>query len=166
MLKKLLQALGLSETATEEAALNQITKLQGDLATALNRAEQPSLDKFVPKADYDAVVAKAANTEQTLKTVQDHITETAINTEIDAALKSGKITPATVEYHKTQCRQEGGLDRFKAFCQAAATVAADSNLDTRKPGDSEAAAFNAEEARVAAMFGNSAEDITKYGKGA
>lgn len=166
MLKKLLQALGLSETATEEAALNQITKLQGDLATALNRAEQPSLDKFVPKADYDAVVAKAANTEQTLKTVQDHITETAINTEIDAALKAGKITPATVDYHKAQCRQEGGLDRFKAFCQAAATVAADSNLDTKKPGDSEAAALNAEEARVAAMFGNSAEDITKYGKGA
>jgi len=166
MLKKLLQALGLSETATEEAALNQITKLQGDLATALNRAEQPSLDKFVPKADYDAVVAKAANTEQTLKTVQDHLAETAVNAEIDAALKAGKITPATVEYHKAQCRQEGGLDRFKAFCQAAPTVAGDTGLGDKKPGDAEAAALNAEEARVAAMFGNSAEDITKYGKGA
>ncbi len=162
----LLVALGLAPNATADQALNQVTKLSGDLATALNRAEQPSLDKFVPKADYDAVVAKATNAETKLAEVQGHIQETAINAEIDAALKAGKITPATVEYHKAQCRQEGGLDRFKAFCQAAPTVAADAGLDGKKPGDAEAAALNAEEAKVAAMFGNSAEDITKYGKGA
>ena len=165
MLKKLLQALGLSENATEEAALNQVAKLNSDLATALNRADQPPLDKFVPKADYDAVVAKAANAEQKLADQEKASLETAINTEIDAALKAGKITPATVGYHKASCRQEGGLDRFKAFCQAAPTVAADSDLDKKKAEGAESVALNAEQAQMAAMFGNSAEDIDKYGKG-
>lgn len=162
----LLAALGLAATATAEQAINHVTKMQGDLATALNHASQPPLDKFVPKADYDVVLAKATNAEQKLADQAKATLETAINAEIDTALKAGKITPATKDYHVAQCRMEGGLDRFKAFCQAAPTVAAETGLDTKKPGDAEAPALNAEETRVAAMFGNSAEDINKYGKGA
>lgn len=161
----LLTALGLAASATPEQAINQVTKLNGDLATALNHAAQPSLDKFVPKADYDLALNRATDAEGKLAAQAKATLETAINAEIDTALKAGKITPSTKDYHIAQCRMEGGLDRFKAFCQAAPTVVADSNLDTKKPGD-ESTALNAEEARVAAMFGNSAADITKYGKGA
>lgn len=162
----LLAALGLAANATAEQALNHVTKLQGDLATACNRAEQPPLDKFVPRADHDAALAKAANAEQKLTEVQAQITETAINAEIDTALKAGKITPATVEYHKAQCRMDGGLDRFKAFCQAAPTVAADTSASlSGRPMSGVESALNAEEAKVAAMFGNSVEDLIKYGKG-
>lgn len=161
----LLAALGLAATATAEQAINHVTKMQGDLTTALNHASQPPLDKFVPKADYDVVLAKATNAEQKLADQAKAALETAINAEIDTALKAGKITPATKDYHIAQCRMEGGLDRFKAFCQAAPTVAADSDLDKKKPGETETA-LNAEEAQVAAMFGNSADDINKYGKGA
>lgn len=163
----LLAALGLAATATAEQAINHVTKMQGDLATALNHASQPPLDKFVPKADYDAVLAKATNAEQKLADQEKATLETAINAEIDAALKAGKITPATKDYHVAQCRQEGGLDRFKAFCQAAPTVAADtsSTLSDRRPMSGVESALNAEETQMAAMFGNSAEDIAKYGKG-
>lgn len=179
-LAALLAALGLSANATAEQAINQVTKLNGDLATAhnqlaklnsdlataLNSATNPPLDKFVPKADYDAVVAKATNAEQKLADQAKATLETAINAEIDTALKAGKITPATKDYHIAQCRMEGGLDRFKAFCQAAPTVAAATDLGDKKLGDGKETALNAEEAKVASMFGNSAEDITKYGKGA
>lgn len=160
----LLRALGLAPNATAEQALNQVTALSGDLAAALNRAGQPSLDKFVPRVDYELALNRASTAEQKLTAIQEHILDTAINAEIDTALKAGKITPATVEYHKAQCRMEGGLDRFKAFCQAAPTVAEESVLSGKKPGDTDTA-LNAEEAKVAAMFGNSAEDINKYGKG-
>ena len=129
MMNKMLQALDLPDGATEEAALNRIAGLKGDLATALNRADSPSLEKFVPRADHDAALARATNAESKLGEVQTMIAETAINAEIDVALKEGKITPATVEYHRASCRQEGGLDRFKAFCQAAPAVAADTGLD-------------------------------------
>lgn len=165
-LAALIAALGLSATSTFEDALNHITKLKGELTIALNSAASPPLDKFVPKADYDLALNRATSAEGKLAANAKATLETAINAEIDTALKAGKITPATKEYHIAQCRQEGGLDRFKAFCQAAPTVAADSDLSKKKPGDADAVALNAEEAQLAAMFGNSVEDITKYGKGA
>ncbi|QOX79801.1 hypothetical protein FY034_12955 [Trichlorobacter lovleyi] len=161
----LLVALGLAPTSTAEQALNQVAKLNGDLATALNHASQPPLDKFVPKADYDLALNRATTAETALADQEKATLETAINAEIDTALKAGKITPATKEYHIAQCRQEGGLDRFKAFCQAAPTVAADTNLDKKKAAEGETA-LNAEESQMAAMFGNTADDIAKYGKGA
>lgn len=161
-LAQLLAALGLPATYTFAQALNAIAQMKADHATALNQAQNPPVDKFVPRADYDAVVAKATNAENKLAAHAAEELDKAINTEIDAALKAGKITPATVEYHKASCRQEGGLERFKAFAAAAPVVAADTGLDDRTPEEG-GKALNAEEAKIAAMFGNSVEDLKKYG---
>ena len=139
------------------------TSLKGDLTVALNSAASPPLDKFVPKADYDLALNRAADAEGKLSAVAQATLETAINTEITAALAAGKITPATQEYHIAQCRQEGGLERFKAFVAAAPAVAVNSQLDTKRPGI-EDTALNAEQEKVAGLFGNSAEDLAKYGK--
>lgn len=163
MWKQLLALLGLTEASTEEQAINAVKKLQGELQTALNRAETPSLDKFVPRADYDAAVARAANAEQKIADQAKTEMETAINAEVDAALKAGKITPATAEYHKANCRADGGLDRFRAFVAAAPVIGDGSGLDGKKPGDSDTA-LNAEAQQLAAVFGNSAEDLKKYGQ--
>ncbi|MDG4475431.1 phage protease [Thiovibrio frasassiensis] len=162
-MKKIYAALGLADTATETEALNAITKLQGDLATAANRAETPSLASFVPRADYDTALNRAAKAEQTIADLKKADMETAINTEISAALAAGKITPATVDYHKASCRQEGGLDRFKDFVKAAPTVADDSGLDGKDPDKDKGLALNADQTKIAEMFGNSAEDLKKYG---
>ena len=161
-LAQLLAALGLPATFTLAQALNHIAKLKDDLATALNSAASPALDKFVPKADYDLALNRATSAEGKLAAQDKAALETAINTEIDAALKAGKITPATQEYHVAQCRQEGGLDRFKAFVAAAPAVADASKLDGKKPGETDAA-LNAEQLQVANMFGNSVEDLKKFG---
>lgn len=163
MLKKLLTALALPETATEAEALNAIGKLQADLTTANNRADIPSLDKFVPRADYDTALNRAATAETTLAESKKAELETAINSEITAALAAGKITPATADYHKANCRREGGLEQFKAFVAAAPVVGADSGLDGKEAGDGQGSALNAEQAKIATMFGNSVEDLKKYG---
>lgn len=132
-LAQLLAALGLPATATFAEALNRIGAIKQEQAIALNRAENPPLDKFVPRADYDKVVMQATNAETKLREQDAATLETAINTEIDAALKAGKITPATADYHKAQCRMEGGLDRFKAYVAAAPVVADNTNLDHQDP---------------------------------
>lgn len=160
--KKLLKALGLAEDATQEQALNALAKLQGDLQTALNRAETPSLDKFVPRADYDQALSRATNAEQKLAEQKKTELETAINAEVEAALKAGKVTPATADYHKASCRQDGGLERFREFVKAAPVIGDPSALDGKQP-EKGATALNAEEAKIAEMFGNSAEDLKKYG---
>ncbi|MHB1059813.1 MAG: phage protease [Rhodanobacter sp.] len=161
-MKKIYSALGLAENATETEALNAIEKMRGDLATASNRAETPSLDKFVPRADYTLALNRATTAEQAIADLKKAELETAINTEIASALAAGKITPATAEYHKASCRQEGGLERFKEFVKAAPAVGDPSDLDGKTPAG-EGTALNAQETQIAAMFGNSVEDLKKYG---
>lgn len=156
----LLAALGLTSTATFEDALNSITKMKGDLTVALNSAASPPLDKFVPKGDYDLALNRATDAEGKLTAQAKATLETAINSEIEGALKLGKITPGTKDYHIAQCQQEGGLDRFKAFVAAAPITAADSNLDKKIPGAT-ATALNAEEQKVCTALGISEEDYRK-----
>lgn len=163
MLKKILAALGLAETVDEATALNAVGKLKTDLATALNRAEIPSLDKFVPRGDYDAVMARATNAEQKLVDQQKADQEKAINTEIDAALAAGKITPASKDFYVASCRAEGGLAAFKKFIAAAPVVAKPSGLDGQDPDKDKGLALNADQSKIATMFGNTAEDLKKYG---
>jgi phage I-like protein len=162
-LKALLAKLGLPETATLEEALNAIGKLQGDLQTALNRANTPSLDLFVPRGDYDAALLRATNAEQKVKDKEKAELEAAINAEVDAALKAGKIVPATKEFYLASCRQEGGLEQFRKFVAAAPVIGAASDLDGKRPPEG-GLALNAEQQKVAGMFGNSAEDLKKYGQ--
>lgn len=132
-LEELLAALGLPKGTTFEAALAHIGKLKGDLVTATNAAASPSLDKFVPRADYDAALARATNAETSLADQARKAKDKDITAAIDKALAEGKITPATVEYHKAQCAQEGGLERFSAYCQAAPVIVDPSTMDKKQP---------------------------------
>lgn len=129
----------------------------------MNRADNPSLEKFVPRADFDAALAKASNAEQALAAIKAEQLDVAVNSAITQALQDGKITPATAEYHKAQCRQEGGLERFTAYCAAAPVIAGGSGLEGKKV-DGESKALNAEQQQIATMFGNTVEDLEKYGK--
>ncbi len=162
-LAKLLAALGLAATATFEQALNHIEMMKTDLAKALNRAESPSLDKFVPRPDYNAALERATNAEKKLSDKDKADLETAINTEIEGALKAGKITPATAEYHKAQCRTEGGLDRFKTFVAAAPVIGDPSKLDGKKP-DGQGGAIDETQKAVNAQMGIDEETFKKYNK--
>lgn len=164
MFKKLLILLGLAETATEEQALNAVTLLQGDLKTARNRAETPSLDKFVPRADYDNVVSRATNAETKLSERDKADLDKAVTAAVDDAVKSGKIVPASKDYYTAMCRQEGGLAAFTKFLETAPVIGKDSDLDDKDPNKDKGLALNNEQSRIAAMFGNSAEDLKKYGQ--
>lgn len=161
VLKALLTMLNLKDDATEEQATNALKSLQDGLQTALNSASQPPLEKFVPRADYDKAVQTATNAQTELKTIKDAQRDTEIGSVVEQALKDGKITPATKDYYVAMCATEGGLDQFKKFVAAAPVIGADTDLDKKKPGD-KGTALNGEAASIAAMFGNSAEDLQKH----
>ncbi len=160
MLKAILAALGLPENTTEAEVVGKIGGLQGELATATNRAENPSLEKFVPRADYDAALGKANNAEAQLQKIKGELLETAVDTVIGQALKDGKITPATADYHTAQCRQEGGLERFTAYCAAAPVIGEDSGLND-KDLNKDRKALNAEEQKVCDSLGITADEYLK-----
>lgn len=146
-LAAILAALGLPETATEQQAVASINEIR----VAANSERAPSLDKYVPRADFDGAVQRANNAEQQLKDREKAELETAINAEIDAALKAGKITPATKAYHVAQCQQDGGLERFRQFVQAAPSVTEPLLDGNSQPGTS--TALNAEQKEAARLLG-------------
>lgn len=157
----ILAALGLPETATEDDAVAAIKALKEAKETALNSEKAPSLDKYVPRGDFNAMEQRAVNAEQQLKQRDKAEQDKAINTEIDAALKAGKITPATQGYHLAACQEEGGLDRFREFVKAApsvtATVVPDGKVDEQNK-----TALNAEQQQAARMFGMSDDQYRKH----
>ena len=128
---KLATALGVAEDADEQTACNAVTDLYEKLATA--QAATPSLDSYVPRADYNTALNRAASAEQTLADSAAKALEADITIAVDAAQAAGKITPATRDYHLAQCRQEGGLERFNDFVTAAVPIVAPSEIEGSPP---------------------------------
>ena len=158
------QALSLDENATEDHAVAAINKLNGDLISAQNRANQsPSLDKYVPRPELETALERAQNAEQKLKTLEDEQRDNEIEATLDKFSKH--YAPAKREHYKAMCKQEGGVELFEKIMEGTPEIAADTHLDGKTPED-EGTALNAEEQRVAEMFGNSLEDIKKYGQNA
>lgn len=154
----LLTALGLPATATEEQALAATAQLKAT-AQATN-TEKPNLEQFMPRADYDSVLRRATNAEQALAEQKKTEHNKQVDALITSATQAGKITPATVGYHRAACQDETGLARFKAFVDAAPVVAAPSSLDERKR-DKTATALNAEEQHVAKLLDMSEAEFIK-----
>jgi phage I-like protein len=123
--KALCAALGLPETATDADIVATAEKRKTELATAAEQAKTPPLDKFVPRGDYDAQVAKATASEAKLAEQAQAEQAKAIDAEISAAVSAKKITPATADYYRAMCAQAGGLDKFKEFIKAAPVLAPD-----------------------------------------
>lgn len=160
-LKALAKALGLPENASFEEVLSAANRMKSEHQTALNQAQNPSLDKFVPRADFSQMEQRALNAEQALADNHAKALNTEIDQAIDQALKEGKISPSTVDYHKANCQQEGGLERFKQYAANAPVIAADSDINQPEKNEHKKA-LNAEAKQVASLFGNSEEDLAKY----
>lgn len=163
-LKALLKALGLPEDANFDTAMNHVQQQNEKLQTALNNQQKTTdLNKFVPRADHDAVLLRAKNAEQNLQTIADEEKTAAITAAIDGAVAAGKIAPASKEFYTAVCQQEGGLDQFKTYLESAPVIADNAGLDGKKPPETQTA-MNAEQQHLNQFFGNSAEDLKKYGE--
>ncbi|WP_372069762.1 phage protease (plasmid) [Tistrella mobilis] len=120
-LKPVTQALGLPDGAS----VDEIATAIGGLHRAVNTAQQPPLDRYVPRSDYDLAVARASNAEAKVAQIEAARIDAEIEAAISAALTRGKIAPASADYHRSACRAEGGLAAFKAFVDAAPALVRD-----------------------------------------
>lgn len=166
-LAAILAALGLPETATDEEAVAAINKLLEDkkvaLQTAANSEKAPSLALYVPRQDYNTLEQRALNAENQLQQHQKTQLTLAINAEIEGALKIGKITPATKDYHLAACQEEGGLERFREFVKNAPSVIDPVTPQGEHQGEKKA--LNAEEQAAAKAFGWTDEQYIENTKG-
>ena len=180
LLERLRYLLNLPTLATVEEVIAELDKLRTQLAaaptdtagnrlslsallaTAINRTEVQPLEKFVPRADYDATLIRATNAEQQLQALRAEQRKEQVDALIAKALSAGQITPATQDYYRAMCQTETGVAEFEKFLALApAVIGGSPKLDGKPPGTD--VAMNAEMQQVSAMFGNNIEDLKKYG---
>ena len=156
---ELLRLLGLPDTATAEQVYAATTAKLTATNQALN-TESGNLERFVPRADYNALETRALNAEQALTEHKKTEHSKAVDAVITAATQAGKITPATVDYHRAMCQDEAGLTRFKDFVDAAPVVADPTDLGGRKP-ENTTTALNSEEQAMCKLLGVDPVDFAK-----
>ena len=130
-----------------------------ELASMRESGGAPPLDKFVPRADHDAVVARAEGAEAKLETQSAEARQEKIDVAISDALKAGKITPASRKYHTEQCAQEGGLERFAEYVKAVPAVVADSSTKLDQKPDGGSKELTAEQHKIAETCGLTGKEL-------
>lgn len=129
-MKSIALALGLPETASEEAILAKINATQTELASA----RTPSPERFMPRGDYDTVLARATAAETELATLKKASRDAEVETVIAAAVGAGKITPASREHYVALAATDAGLASVKALVASLQPVIPDVNVDTQPGG--------------------------------
>lgn len=143
MLKDLLLALGLAETASAADAVSAI---------ALLKAGDPA--KFVPKAQHDATVTALAAAEKKLQDADDAAQAARCASLVDDAVKGGKIAPAAKDQYLALAKSN--YDGTKAAIDAMPVVlkaGTDTALETADPDKGAAGKLSEAEKAMAATLG-------------
>ncbi len=145
---KLLKLLGLEEGATIEEICAAVTTLKATITTNTAAIEKhgaelevarsknmPSLELYVPRSDHDKVVTDLATARAEITKTTETAFASRVTTAIEAALKAGKITPATKDFYLSTCHNEDGLKAFEKFSGAAPDIVPPSGIEgTPVPG--------------------------------
>lgn len=158
---KIMAALGLTPTGDPAkdlaAALNAVQKLHNDHATALNAQKD-----LVPRADLQTALNAKEAAEGKLQKMEADQFAAKVSTAVNAAVSAGKVTPGTKQYHLDTIKSQEALNRFEeTYGKAPAVVPDGQTAPTGAPDTAQA--LNAEEKAIADLFGNSADDLKKYG---
>lgn len=155
--KPITDALGLVDGASAEQCVTAINALKTDRRTALNRAEKPDPEKYIPKADYDLALNKLG----TYETAENTRREAEIVEAVDAVIAVGDpaCPPANRDDYLAMCRQEGGLERFRKLFrpQVERALNRTETANREKPAGS-AGTLTAEERAVCRQTGMSEAD--------
>lgn len=154
--KALCALLGLAETATETEIAAAITS---NKAKALASAT-PSLEHFVPRADYDTALGRATTAEAALASREAATVKAEAQALVDEGVKDGKIAPASKDFYLGMCANKEGLDKFKAFLTSAPKIVATAAKgDDDKPGEGKA--LTSQQKQVARMMGLTDEQMVE-----
>lgn len=133
-MQRILARFNLGADATPEQLAAAV-----DAKFADAQATAPPLELFVPRSDYDAVNVKLAAAEKALKDRDQAQAEAEREQLLSAALRDGKVTPASADYHRHAMAAPGGVDAFKKFAATAPVIAGAVTLSAvAAPGGGEA----------------------------
>ena len=158
-----------AQTQVEETQqqLAAATEERDSLKTALAAAKKdvPNAELFVPRSDYEAALNSIKRLEEDSKARAERELDEKVNAAVDNALKEGKITPASRDYHIASCKQEGGLERFSKFIETAPVIVKPGEIITDPvPENAGDVTLSATDLAVCRQTGISPEEFKKARK--
>lgn len=155
--KTIALALGLPETASAIDIVGAINAGKAELASA---KAAPSLAAYVPRSDYDVVLARATTAETELAVQRAAGRDAEIETVLAAAVSEGKIAPASKAHYVALAKtSDAGFAEVSALCGTLPKVIADPNIQKTGAGDG---AMTDYEVHIASSLGVSREDFLKH----
>lgn len=154
--KVILEALGLAANATAADAVVAIGTLKSARDVALNSAQHPDPEKFVPKADHQLALNRIGEFEAADKVRRD----AEIVATVEAAIVAGKIAPASKDHYLALCRAEGGFEPMRTLIAGLPSLVGSTRASDRRdaPGAG-AAGLDAEELAMCRAFEMKPEDF-------
>ncbi len=158
---KLLAALGITPSGDDAKdltfALNAIQQLKDDKATALN-----AQGTLVPKAQLDEATSALNAAKTKLEQIEGAAFKAKVQAALNSASEAGKLTPAARAKWAPTLTDETALNNFSSVMEAMPVLTKDQTAPAGDPPDG-GTALNAAEKELGDVFGNSAEDLKKYG---
>lgn len=159
MLKEIAKALGLSDDATEAQILTAIRDKEGELESAKASSSTPSTKDFMPRADYDRVLARAEEAEGKLSEAEKAARKEEVETLITSAVTAGKIAPASKDHYiALAMASDDGFEEVKKLAATLPKITETSKLDDK---EASAHGLSDEDREMCATLGVSEEDYAK-----
>lgn len=115
----LCRALELADDATDDAIVTAASGVNDRLRVALNRVDQPPMDRFVPRGDFDALQQRL---DVALNRLSD-VEAAGVSELVDAAIRDGKIVPSSRAFYVAACKTAEGRDEFARMIAATPRLA-------------------------------------------
>lgn len=152
LLKKLLAALGLQETATETEALSAVAALKTNVASLAAQVTAPDPTKFAPIATLSALQTDYAALQGKYVALQAEVDGGKVEALIDQGKADGKIPPAMESWARDLGKKD--LAALSAYLEKAPPVVKPGATQTGGQGGSEGtAALSAEQQKVCELLG-------------
>ena len=160
ILKQLLAALGLQETATEAEALSAVASLKTNVASLSAQVAAPDPAKFVPIATLSALQGEHAQLQGRLAALSAEVTGGKLDKIVADGLATGKLTPATEAWARDLGKKD--VAALSAFIAAAPVVVKPGETQTGGQGEGgKIAALSAEQKKVCELLGVSEAEYQK-----
>ena len=164
--KALCAALGLPETATEAEALAAVKALNAAKpAQAQTDTSRADLAVYAPRADLNAMEARAVAAEKQLAELNAAQLKREAETAVDEAIKNRKIAPVSRAEYLALCATKEGLETFKKIAASSPVII---STESQAPEGAPPAAggggtaLNAEDEAVRKAMGYSVEEYLKF----
>lgn len=154
--KSVLEALGLSQSATAADVVLAIASLKTEVHTAKTAA--PDIEKYVPKAQLDTANAKIKEFE----TAETARADSEITAAVEAGVTAGKIAPAAKDGFVAMAKAQG-VETFNKTLEAMPVVVASTkDMDEKEAARQKASGkLTDEEKFVAKQLGQTEADFLK-----